>query len=223
MYKNLIRVAALGFTVVGVLLASTVPALAHEHRQVGSYSFVVGWKSEPTFTDSRNGVQLFLSDSKGKPVTDLGETLKVEVIFTSDNGKMPAMGLEPAFGEGFGTPGEYGAPVIPTRPDKYTFHFTGTVKGQAVDQSFTSSETGFDEAKDASTIQWPGNDPSRGQLAEKINRLDPRLASAQSDIKKAQDAADAARNLAIAGIVLGALGTIALVIALTRGRRPGSV
>jgi hypothetical protein len=222
MYKNLIRLAALGFSVVGVLLATTVPALAHEHRQVGSYSFVVGWKSEPTYTDSRNAVQLFLSDSKGKPVTDLGETLKVEVIFTSDNSKMPAVGLEPAFGEGFGTPGEYNAPLIPTRPGKFTFHFTGSIKGQAVDQSFTSSATGFDEAKDASTIQWPANDPSRGQLAEKINRLDPRLASAQSGIKKAQDAADAARNLAIAGIVLGALG-IAVAIAMTRGRRPGSV
>jgi hypothetical protein len=221
-YRNLIRLAALAFGVVSIVLMSTIAVSAHEERKVGSYQFAVGWRSEPTYTETRNAVHLFLSDAKGKPVTDLGDTLKVEIIFTSDNKKMPAVGLEPAFGEGFGTPGEYDAAVIPTRPGKYTFHFTGTIKGQAIDESFTSSATGFDEVKDASTIQWPADDPSRGQLAQRADRLDNRLISAQSDTKKAQDAADAARNLAIAGIGLGALGTIALVITLTRGRRPGA-
>ena len=38
----------------------------------------------------------------------------------------------------------------------------------------------------------------------------------------AKNDAELARNLAIAGIVLGALGTVALIIVLTRGRRPAA-
>jgi hypothetical protein len=199
-----------------VALAAVVPASAHEVRTVGAYQFTVGWLHEPAYADEQNAIQFLLKDSKGNPVTDLGDTLKVEVIYQSQ--KMPALSLTATYDPdtGLGMQGEYLASLIPTRAGNYTFHFTGTVKGQAVDQSFTSSPTTFDAVKEPVAVEFPAQDPSRGQIAQKLDRIDPRITAAQTTAK---NDAELARNLAIAGIVLGALGTVALIIVLTRGRR----
>lgn len=45
---------------------------------------------------------------------------------------------------GSGTPGDYRGWLIPTRPGKYTFHFTGTIKGDPIDERITASPTTFD-------------------------------------------------------------------------------
>lgn len=198
-----------------VALVAVVPASAHEVRTVGIYQFTVGWLHEPAYADEQNAVQFLLKDSRGNPVNDLGDTLKVEVIYQTQ--KMPALSLTPTFDPdtGLGMQGEYLASLIPTRAGNYTFHFTGAVKGQAVDQSFSSSPTTFDEVKEPTAVEFPAQDPSRGQISQRLDRIDPRIAAAQATAKSD---AELARNLAIAGIVLGALGTVALIIMLTRGR-----
>jgi hypothetical protein len=200
----------------GLLTAVALPVSAHEVRTVGAYEFTVGWLHEPAYADEQNAVQFLLKDSKGNPVSDLGDTLKVEVIYQGQ--KMPALSLDPTFDPdtGLGMPGEYLASLIPTRPGNYTFHFTGSVKGQAVDQSFTSGPNTFDEVKQPNAVEFPAQDPSRSQISQRLDRLDARLASAQTT---AQNDAVLARNLAIAAIVLGVLGTAGLIIALTRNRR----
>ncbi|HEV3096533.1 MAG TPA: hypothetical protein VG104_05250 [Candidatus Dormibacteraeota bacterium] len=197
----------------GLALTAVLPASAHEVRTVGAYQFTVGWLHEPAYADEQNAVQFLLKDSKGSPVTDLGDTLKVEVIYQTQ--KMPALSLNPTFDPdtGLGMPGEYLASVIPTRPGKYTFHFTGSVKGQAVDQSFTSSPTTFDEVKEPTAVEFPTQDPTRAQVSQRLDRVDSRLAAAQTTAK---NDAELARNLAIAAIVLGALGTVGLIITLSR-------
>jgi hypothetical protein len=194
---------------VTLLLATPGLVMAHEHRTVGRYEMTVGWVDEPTYAGFKNAVQLFLHDASGKVVNDLGDTLKVEVIFGTQ--KTGPLGLDPAFDleEHLGTPGAYQAAVIPTRPGNYTFHFTGSIKGQKVDQSFTSSEKTFDPVKDASEIEFPAKDPSRADLTMRLERLSPRV-----DV--AEQAAAQTRTLAIAGIVLGALG---LVVGLAARRR----
>jgi hypothetical protein len=199
-----------------VALIAVVPASAHEVRTVGKYQFTVGWLHEPAYADEQNAVQFLLKDSAGNPVNDLGDTLKVEVIYQTQ--KMPALSLVATFDPdtGLGMQGEYLASLIPTRAGNYTFHFTGTVKGQTIDQSFSSSPTTFDAVKEPTAVEFPAQDPSRGQIAQKLDRIDPRIAAAQATAKSD---AELARNLAIAGIVLGALGTVALIIVLTRGRR----
>jgi hypothetical protein len=197
----------------GLALTAVLPASAHEVRTVGAYQFTVGWLHEPAYADEQNAVQFLLKDSKGSPVTDLGDTLKVEVIYQTQ--KMPALSLNPTFDPdtGLGMPGEYLASIIPTRPGKYTFHFTGSVKGQAVDQSFTSSPTTFDEVKEPTAVEFPAQDPTRAQVSQRLDRVDSRLAAAQTTAK---NDAELARNLAIAAIVLGALGTVGLIITLSR-------
>ena len=207
--------SALGAATV-VALAAVVPASAHEVRTVGAYEFTVGWLHEPAYADEQNAVQFLLKQSNGNPVDDLGDTLKVEVIYQGQT--MPALSLTPTFDPdtGLGMHGEYLASLIPTRAGNYTFHFTGTVKGQAVDQSFTSSPTTFDAVKEPTAVEFPAQDPTRGQIVQKLDRIDPRITAAEATAK---NDADLARNLAIAAIVLGALGTVALIITFTRGRR----
>jgi len=215
MHRSFIPFRLLPASVVAGALAfsAVLPASAHEVRTVGAYQFTVGWLHEPAYADEQNAVQFLLKDSKGNPITDLGDTLKVEVIYQTQ--KMPALSLNPTFDPdtGLGMPGEYLASIIPTRPGKYTFHFTGSVKGQAVDQSFTSSPTTFDEVKEPTAVEFPAQDPTRAQVSQRLDRIDGRVSAAQTTAK---NDADLARNLAIAAIVLGALGTVGLIITLSR-------
>lgn len=210
------RLLPAGAIALGLAMAFVVSASAHEVRTVGSYQFTVGWLHEPAYADEQNAVQFLLADTKGNPVTDLGDTLKVEVIYQGL--KMPAQGLTPTYDPdtGLGKPGEYLASIIPTRPGNYTFHFTGSVHGQAVDQSFTSGPNTFDEVKEPAAVEFPAQDPSRSQISQELTRINTRASSAQTT---AQNDVTLARNLAIAGIVLGVLGTAGLILTLVRSGR----
>jgi hypothetical protein len=197
-----------------VTFMSIAPASAHEHRVVGSSKFVVGWISEPTYLGVRNGVQLFLTDAAGKPITDLGITLRVQLDFQGTKSK--ALPLVPAFNATSGRSGEYYATVFPTRAGTYTFHFTGTVHGEPVDQSFTSSDHTFNDASSAVDREFPVKDPSAAELATK-------LIAGNRQAGAATNQATGAATLATAGIVVGTLGLLAgafgLVSALTARRR----
>ena len=189
------------------------PASAHEEKTVGRYHFVVGFGDEPAYAGEKNSVQLILADANDKPVTDLTDTLKVEV--TTGTAEPLQLAMEPNFEVGeFGTPGDYRAWFIPTTPGAYSFHFTGSIKGQKVDQTFKSGPTTFDEAKDPAEIQYPVKQPTGGQLATR--------AALTTERDQAKSDAASARTLAIIGLVVGALGLVAAIVALARGRRPAA-
>src|SRR5881397_2958676 len=76
-------------------LTNTQTVSAHEERKVGSYQVAVGWADEPTYVGFKNAVEIILKDAKGKPVLNLGDTLKVEVVFGDQ--KSGLLTLEPAF------------------------------------------------------------------------------------------------------------------------------
>ncbi len=209
----LLLAMAAGLAVVMPFAVSTA-AMAHEHRTVGPIEMTVGWADEPTFAGFKNGVQLLLKDKAGKAITDLGDTLKVEVIF--GNQKTAALPIERAFGKSYGTPGDYRATIVPTRPGNYTFHFTGAIGDQKIDQSFTTSDTTFDPVQETTAVEFPVKDPSPGDLAGRIERLSPRVDAAQSAAGDAGSAAAQAKMFGIAGIVIGAVGVI---VGFTRSRR----
>ncbi|HEV3353933.1 MAG TPA: hypothetical protein VG076_13480 [Acidimicrobiales bacterium] len=195
------------------------PASAHEQRQVGAYQLTVGWGHEPTYTGVENAVQIFIKDAKGNPIDDLGTppSLKVQVI----NGSQTSdpLDLKASFDPdtGLGMHGEFDAAIVPTVPGDYTFHFTGSINGQNIDQKFTSSDKTFDTVKDPTEIQFPAKVPSNGQLAQSVSRLDTRATTAA---KNAQDSADTAKTLAIVGIAVGVvLGGAGLIVALSSRRR----
>ena len=195
-------------------LALAGPASAHEGRKVGKYMFDVGFGDEPAYAGVRNSVVLFLSTAADdKPVLDLGDSLKVTV---EKDGQSLPLEIVPNFETGeSGTPGDYRAWFFPTRPGKYTFHFTGSIKGQPVDESFTSSPTGFDEVQAPTDKEFPAKDPSAADLGQRLDREIPRLANADSSLR---DDLASARNTARIGLGVGAAG-LALAIAALAARR----
>src|SRR4029077_2489726 len=102
-----IRLLSSAAAATAVALVAVVPASAHEVRTVGAYEFTVGWLHEPAYADEQNAVQFILKDSKGNPVDNLGDTLKVEVIYQQQ--KMPALSLTATWDPdtGLGMHGEY--------------------------------------------------------------------------------------------------------------------
>src|SRR5207302_5902730 len=219
MSRNLVRSAAAAGAATLLLLSTAGPAFAHEQRKVGPYQFTVGWQHEPTYTGVENAVQLILKDAKGNAIDDLGSppTLKVEVL--SGTQKSDPLDLKASFDAdtGLGTHGEFDAAIIPTVPGDYTFHLTGSINGQNVDEKFTSSDKTFDPVKDPTEVQFPAKVPSNGQLAQSVNRVNARASAAAKDAK---NSADTATILAIIGIGAGVLlGGTGLIVAITARRR----
>ena len=191
------------------LLIACGTILAHEHRQVGEYEMIVGWIDEPAYVGYKNGVQLRLIDAAGKPVLDLGDELKVTVVFGDQQTERAP--LTPAFGATSGRPGEYRVTLIPTRPGLYAFHFAGAIKGQKVNEVFTASPQTFDPVRDSSEIEFPAKDPTRADLALRLQRMAPRL-------DRLAELAEQVKTLAAFGIVLGVVGVL-LGLRASRGHR----
>ena len=187
--------AALILVVLGTAVTVTgSPAGAHETRTVGRYQLVVGWADEPAHSSTKNSVQVLITEiESGLPVTDVTGLLGVEVVRGDQNTTLP---LDPNFGVGLGgRPGEYRAPLTPTRPGVYQFRVTGSIRGQIVDESFPENDV-----EDTSRIAFPTKDPSPSELATRLERETDRL----------RDAASSAR---VAAIVAGAVAIVALVMA----------
>jgi len=196
-----------------ILVGVAGPASAHERREVGQRVFVVGFGEEPAYAGQPNSVQLLLSDQKERPVTDLGDALSVEVVFGDQRTELS---LEPRFVVGvFGEPGDYRAYFVPSRPGRYTFQFSGTIKGQQVDETFTSGPKTFDDVQDPAAQMFPVRDPSTGQLAERLDRDVARLDSSIDDVDQGLGVA---RVLGIAGIVVG-LVAVGFALATLRRRK----
>jgi len=199
-------------TVMGSLTVS--PAFAHEERKVGRWHFDVGWETEPTYAGYPNAVHLGLAGADEKPVDDLGDTLKVDVVFS---GQTTTLTFEPNFEVGeFGEVGNYKADLIPTRPGTYSFRINGTIKGDRIDTTFTCGEKTFDCVKDPAEQQFPAKDPNNSQLASRLTRETRRL-EVQGNIAKG----DAARASKVGYIGVG-LGALALILTLVRRRTPRS-
>jgi hypothetical protein len=208
-------------SVLTFLMLTAAPALAHEGRKLGDLEMEVGWGTEPALAGQLNSA-LILLVHHGEPVVDLGDTLEFEVTFGDQTQQFP---IEPFFEPGeFGTPGDYRAWFIPTRPGEYTFHFFGTIDGEDVDETFTPGPGGFEEVESTQSVQFPEQDPSTGELAERIDRVEPRLASSidevQADVQSSADDASSAMTLGLIGVIVGAVGLIVAIAALVvSGRR----
>ena len=192
------------------LVTMAAPAAAHTTKDVGAYKFTVGWGSEPAYAGQLNSVQLVLATlSTGKPYTSLTDTLKVTVVFGQQK---VDYGLTPTFDAdtGFGTPGDYRAFFFPTAPGDYTFHFTGKIGSQKVDESFTSGPTTFSTVEDPSAAQFPVKAPTNAQLSQRIDAELPRLAT--------ESQVSSARTMGMVGIVVGVIGIALAAFALMRKR-----
>ena len=82
--------AVLVFVLAGIAVAIfAVPAVAHETKEAGGYSFVVGWGIEPAYVGQLNSVQLIVTHkADGDPVNDPGARLNVTVSYGEEETEM---------------------------------------------------------------------------------------------------------------------------------------
>jgi hypothetical protein len=188
MHPTFRRAAAAAVVAVSLVAVAAPLALAHEERELGDYAIEVGLIDEPVFVGESSGLELGVTRAD-QPVLGLESTLKAQVIVGDKSMDLPLSAREEQ-------PGWYQSEFIPTQAGPYTFHITGTIEGQAVDERFTSSPGGFNEVQDTAAGQFPVQFPSQADL-----------------VAQAKQGADAAAQLPIA-IALGAAGLIAGLLAL---------
>jgi len=221
MSRLLCRVGAVLGAAAFLLLSGAAPAQAHETRQVGSYKLAVGWSHEPAYTGVENGVQIFIHDAAGNPVDALGHpiSLKVNAVFGTQTSAPLDLLASWDPDTGLGTHGEWDAALTPTEAGVYTFHLTGSINGQTVDEKFTSSDSTFDSVSDPLNIEFPDQTPTNQALAQAQVRLQPRVVSAEAAAASAKSSVSSAKTVSIVALVVAVLAVIAMaVMAFTRRR-----
>ena len=186
MNRRIGRSAALGAVL--TLLVGIGVASAHEQRDVGEYTFTVGFLEEPVFTGQKSGLDLRVARGD-EPVEGLEETLQAEVSFSGQGRELE---ISPVFGE----PGAYRSVFFPTAAGPYSFHITGDIEGTAIDETFSSGPDTFGEVEDVAGGQFPIQYPATGDVA-----------------RDAEAGANAATTATI-GLVLGGAGLLVGLVAL---------
>ena len=190
--NRILRSAALA---TAILALTATAALAHEQREVGEYTFTVGMLEEPVFAGQKSGLDLRVARGE-EPVAGLEETLRAEVSF---GGETRQLEISPLFGQA----GAYRSVFFPTAAGPYTFHITGDLDGEAIDETFTAGPDTFGEVEELSGGQFPVQFPSTADL-----------------VRDAEAGAGASTTATIA-LVLGVAGLLAglVAIGLTLARR----
>lgn len=217
------RLLSAATVLAAMMVVPATAALAHEGRHVGDLEMVVGFGTEPAYAGQPNSVQLIV-EHHGDPVLDVADTLEVEVSYGDESTQLP---LEPAFG----SPGEYRAYFIPSQSGPYTFHFTGTIDDEEIDETFTSGPDTFSEALDPLSAAFPAIDaPTTTELADRIEREVPRLSGEIEDARAAAmaradevaDDASSAQTFGLIGLIVGAVGLIVAIVAVVLARKPAT-
>ena len=223
-----------------LVIAST--AGAHVVKEFGSYRIAMGWLNEPTYLGAENAVVAIVKDKDGKAVNDLAAG-DLTVVVSAAGQQTAALPLQPSFDPdtGLGTPGEYDAWLIPTQVGDYTFHLTGTIHDQAVDETATSSDQTFNSVSAGTEVQFPVKLPALSDLTTLVGRVDGRATSAGAAAAQAQQAAGSAETAAtqarqaatrasddanralLVGVLVGGLGLLfglaGLLVGLRASRR----
>jgi hypothetical protein len=157
--RTLFRLPAALFAVTLAVILSTGTALAHGHVEVGQYELVIGFRSEPAIQGEVNGLDLRVSvHESGAPVTGLEETLKAEISYGATTQPLE---LRARWGE----EGAYTADIIPTEAGDYTFRIFGTIEGEPLDVSMTSSPDTFSSVGAKESIAFPAPEATPAELA----------------------------------------------------------
>jgi hypothetical protein len=133
---------------VGVLLGIGATAVqAHEVRQIGAYTLVVGFRAEPAFEDVANAIDISINrtaDNKAISVRD-GDSvdLQVEVQFRDaediDADILAAAPLQDKPSQDFAASNRYSAWFKPTHNGAYAFRITGSIADTSDAQAGTQA------------------------------------------------------------------------------------
>ena len=155
-----------------------------------------------------------MDDTDMVAVEGLAATLQVEVTHIP-TGASRVMNLHAVRGDA----GHYLADFIPTASGGYSFHFTGSIEGVAVDERFESGADTFANVEPATAIQFPERAASAREVEAASRGAIETAQQALSLSASAGGAADSARLLGIVGIVVGAAGVVVGGAALLATRR----
>jgi hypothetical protein len=180
------RAAVLGAGL--TLIVGTGAVAAHESRDIGDHSIVVGFVDEPVFTGQKSGLEFGVSHCE-EPIEGLEESLSASVTYGDQTRDLE---IEARFGE----PGWYQSIFFPTAAGPYTFRIFGEIEGEPFDESFTSGPDTFSEVQDVTGGQFPVQFPAIGDI-----------------VRDAEAGANAATSSTIA-LVLGGAGLVAGLVAL---------
>jgi len=214
-----LAVAAALASLIAIMVAGV--AAAHVVTTIGNYSIAMGWLQEPAYVGSQNAVQVIVKTKAGNPVADL-QSGALSVVVSTAGAQTAAMPLDPSLDPdtGLGRPGEYLAWLIPTIPGNYTFHLTGSIHQQTVDETYTSSDTTFNPVDDPTSAQFPAKLPTLTELSTQSERVASRASDALAAASSASS--DANRALLVGGALGGAglvVGFMALLVAFQLRRR----
>jgi hypothetical protein len=184
-------------TLLIVVLVAPSIASAHGRRTVADkYQFVVGFLAEPAFAGQQNGIDLTVCQGECQtnadgtlknPVKDVDKMLKAEAVY---NGQTFPVTLTPRFR----ADGKYNGVFFPTKAGEYTFHFSGTVSGDKIDERFVSGKDGFGSVEEVTPLQFPAAANATSNLEQQV--------------KDASDKASSATTFGIIGIVIGVVGLL---------------
>jgi hypothetical protein len=118
-------------------------AWAHQTIQVGDYAVEYGWVNEPAIVNQANAVVVNLTGPNEDTNVDASGLL-VKAVF---GGEQKVLTLQPL---GENTPGQYMAPITPTRPGTYTIHFGGTINSTNF-----NNDVQPEEVQTADLVQFP--------------------------------------------------------------------
>ena len=200
----------------GALLPFAIPgaALAHERRNVGPYTFVVGFAAEPALLSEPNGATVRITKTADStPVEGADKTLKIQIA--SGGGTPKEFPLRAVFGQ----PGLYQADFIPTKAGSYIFTFTGSAEGTTVNEKFESGPGRFNDVEDTAKLQFPDVVPAAAQMASTVKAARDQAQAAEARASAAESRIGQAQAFGIAGTVLGLLGVGLGAWALTSTRR----
>jgi len=142
-----------------------------------------GWVNEPPIAGQPNAIVINITPNGGAAGAEVDASgLKVQAIF---GGQTKVLGLQPL---GENTPGQFIAPMTPTRPGKYAIHLGGNVGSTVFD-----ADVAPEEVRTADVVQFP---------VESTGAAAPALGIAGW--------------LGVAGFILAAVAMVLAMIALSR-------
>lgn len=189
--KSKIRILIV-IMLLAALLAFPQIAWAHQTATVGDYNVEYGWVNEPAVVGQPNAVVInvtpkgFSSGSNTQPPDQDVSAFTTTAVF---GGQSKVLALQPL---GESTPGQFIAPITPMRPGVYTIHLGGKIGTTDFNNDVTP-----EEVKTADVVQFPVLDTSMAPTP-------------------ATSAINVWGLLAVAGVVLGAIGTVLGLMLLTR-------
>jgi len=175
----------------------------------GRFELIVGFLNEPPYEGEPNGLYLRVTDfQEPTPTPDPDVTPTAEPEATPGEEPSPdritAFEAEVRYGDQSrplnlaqdpSDPTIYRSIFVPTQPGDYTFRIFGTLDGTEFDEEFRSSRNTFPGVTSVGDVQFPAQVPVGQGLLDAFAR--------------AEEDADRARVIGVAGVLLGVVGLLA--------------